>query len=112
LHLALLKNADIAGLHGGLYLYQMHGNLQWIDLTSFYDALFTNKNIIVRSDKNNPTILLTIKGIVSGKLIGGTLDMIITSAECSITRYTWWYPIYWSFWDEIRIYRKTIDNAY
>ena len=70
LHLSLFQNCGQAGIHGAV------GR----DSGSLRKLLMTDENIPVHSSDAEATSVLTTHGTAEGVLIGGNLDMIVTSA--------------------------------
>lgn len=77
LHLALLRNAGVAGIHGAPWDAESFGHAS---AASFRHALFAADPITVRSLPVEPTSALTTQGAASGPLIGGNQDSIATAA--------------------------------
>lgn len=77
LHMALLKNCGLAGLHGACWDAETFGNAT---ADSFKQAIFTTEPVTIKANPNEPTIQLTTSGQVTGRLIGGNQDSIATGA--------------------------------
>ena len=77
LHLALLKHARVAGIHGAPWDPESFGAAT---AASFRQAVFTTDPITIRSIAHEPTGALTTGGVATGPLIGGNQDSIATAA--------------------------------
>lgn len=78
LHMALLKNSGLVGLHGAPWDAERFGQQT---AASFVRAVTTTDKIIVHSTTNEPTHVLTTHGKAEGILIGGNQDSIATGAS-------------------------------
>lgn len=72
LHLALLKHANLSGVHGGFRPGDT-GN----DVVA---AMTSTDPVGLMSDADNPTRALTTSGSASGRLVGGNQDLIATAS--------------------------------
>ena len=77
LHLALLKECGLVGLHGAAWSVDQHGQAS---ASSFESAAFTTDQVIIASDPNESTSALTTSGRASGRLIGGNQDQLATAS--------------------------------
>ncbi|HEY2003970.1 MAG TPA: LD-carboxypeptidase [Candidatus Saccharimonadia bacterium] len=77
LHMVLLKNCGLAGIHGAAWDAERFGQAS---AASFVKAVMTTEPVTVHSTDNEHTHLLTTKGKVTGRLIGGNQDSIATGA--------------------------------
>lgn len=73
LHLAMLKNAGLVGLHGAAWVAEMQGP---VAATSFERAVFTTDEVIIHSKTDEPTSALSTTGQATGRLIGGNQDLL------------------------------------
>lgn len=85
LHLALL-NAGIGGaIHGAI----KGDDRDWNSLqgtTSLRDILAGTHSTVLRARASEPTSALTTEGVAKGRLVGGNLDMVTTSAGWALPR--------------------------
>ncbi|AVA22396.1 LD-carboxypeptidase [Rhizobium sp. NXC24] len=80
LHLSLWKHCRQVGVHGALFI---HGDEQDVSVEtsdSLRLLVMTSEDIVIRSRPHEPTSALTTEGAVTGRLIGGNLDMVATAA--------------------------------
>ncbi len=77
LHLALLNEIGLAGLHGACWDADVHGHAS---ASSFERAVLTTDHVRICSDPLEPTAALTTAGRASGPLIGGNQDMLAISS--------------------------------
>lgn len=77
LHMALLKNSGLVGIHGAPWNAKDFGKET---AKSFVKAVTSTKPIVIRSTKNEHTHVLTTHGKASGILIGGNQDSMATGA--------------------------------
>lgn len=79
LHLALLRESRLAGVHGPLSSWRE----EFIgpeSVESLRSSLMTDADIVLRSDPVESTSALTTRGKAVGPLIGGNLDMLAICA--------------------------------
>jgi muramoyltetrapeptide carboxypeptidase len=79
LHLALLRESRLAGVHGPLSSWSE----EFIgpeSVESLRSSLMTDADIVLRSDPVESTSALTTRGKAVGPLIGGNLDMLAICA--------------------------------
>jgi muramoyltetrapeptide carboxypeptidase len=76
LHMALMKNAGIAGIHGAVWDAETFGAET---AQSFVGAVMGASEVAVHSRFDEPTVALTTAGKASGVLIGGNQDAIATA---------------------------------
>ncbi|MCB1833487.1 MAG: LD-carboxypeptidase [Geminicoccaceae bacterium] len=79
LHLALLKNSGLPGIHG-TFMNSGEGVIEEQSIESLRQAVMTAENVPVHSRAEEATSVLTTGGIAEGRLIGGNLEMISTAA--------------------------------
>ena len=72
LHLALLKHANLSGVHGGFRPGDTGSDV--------VAAMTSTDPVCLMSDADNPTSTLTTAGSATGRLIGGNQDMIATAS--------------------------------
>lgn len=77
LHMALLKNSGVAGLHGAPWDAEGFGEETAV---SFVRAVTSTGKIVIHAAKKESTYALTTHGRASGILIGGNQDSIATGA--------------------------------
>lgn len=77
LHMALLKNSGLVGIHGAVWDAERFGTET---AESFVKAVTTTNEIVVQATENESTHVLTTHGKVKGMLIGGNQDSIATGA--------------------------------
>lgn len=73
LHMAMLKNVGLVGLHGAAWVTELHGSTS---AASFERAAFTTDEVVVRSEIHEPTRVLSTEGRATGPLIGGNQDLL------------------------------------
>lgn len=73
LHLAMLKNVGLAGLHGAAWDAERQGQAA---ATSFERAVFTTDDVTIHSKQDEPTSALSTTGQATGRLIGGNQDLL------------------------------------
>ncbi|HJQ09355.1 MAG TPA: LD-carboxypeptidase [Candidatus Saccharimonadales bacterium] len=81
LHMALLKNCGLVGIHGAPWDAEGFGKET---AASFVKAITTTDPIIVHTTTNEHTHALTTHGKAEGILIGGNQDSIATGAGWSL----------------------------
>jgi muramoyltetrapeptide carboxypeptidase len=79
LHMMLWKNGVGGGIHGAL------SDDDWEELrpangTPLRELLTSNEDVVLRSQVEEETFVLTTEGEVAGPLVGGNLDSIATAA--------------------------------
>lgn len=77
LHLKLLKECGLVGLHGACWLDELHGVGTE---ESFANAVFTTDQIEIETTSSESTSVLTTSGQARGRLIGGNQDMVAISS--------------------------------
>ncbi len=77
LHLALLKETGLAGLHGACWDPEVQGQAS---ASSFERAVLTTDDIELVSNPSEPTATLSTTGRASGPLIGGNQDLLAISS--------------------------------
>jgi muramoyltetrapeptide carboxypeptidase len=80
LHLSLLKNCHQASIHGALSIGPNEEGVSPYTQDSLRQALMTTEDIVIAARPEEPTSRLTTDGTAEGRLIGGNLDMVATSA--------------------------------
>lgn len=85
LHLALLRQTCLVGIHGAL-LVDPDGDLNPIGAAALRAVLMTSDDIVIAAQRDASTAALTTSGTVTGPLIGGNLDMIATAAGWAMPR--------------------------
>jgi len=83
LHLILLKECGLVGLHGACWDAEVHGQ---IASSSFEQAVLTTDQVIISSDSNEETATLSTAGQASGRLIGGNQDLLATSVGWALPK--------------------------
>lgn len=78
LHLSLLKQCGLVGLHGALAGDE--GQVLADSAAALQSILFSNEPVMIRSRAGEPTAALTTSGGARGRLIGGNLSLIATAA--------------------------------
>lgn len=84
LHMALLKNSGLVGIHGAPWNTKEFGK-ETAD--SFLQAVTSTEPLIIHSTKNEHTHALTTHGKASGILIGGNQDSIATGAGWALPNF-------------------------
>jgi len=77
LHMALLHQCRLAGVHGACWPPDVFGPAS---SASFEAAVLTADDVVVESRPSEPTSTLTTAGTARGRLIGGNQDSIATCA--------------------------------
>ncbi|HKU18924.1 MAG TPA: LD-carboxypeptidase [Candidatus Saccharimonadales bacterium] len=77
LHMALLKNAGLVGIHGAPWDAETFGAAS---AESFVRAVMHAKSVVIRARSIEHTCSLTTHGKAKGMLIGGNQDSIATAA--------------------------------
>jgi len=80
LHLSLLKHCHQVGIHGALSVGPNEEGVSRYTQDSLRQALMTTEDIVIAARPEEPTLRLTTGGTAQGRLIGGNLDMVATSA--------------------------------
>ncbi|WP_244557753.1 S66 peptidase family protein [Rhizobium hainanense] len=80
LHLSLLKHCDQVSIHGALFIGPNEESLSLYTHDALRQALMTTQDIVMAARPEEPTSRLTTSGTARGRLIGGNLDMVATSA--------------------------------
>ncbi len=80
LHLSLLKHCRLIGIHGAFFAGPGEEDVSAETSSALRRALTTTDDIVIRSRLEEPTSALTTSGTVTGRLIGGNLDMVATAA--------------------------------
>jgi muramoyltetrapeptide carboxypeptidase len=80
LHLSLLKHCRLIGIHGAFFAGPGEEDVSGETSSALRRALTTTDDIVIRSRLEEPTSALTTSGTVTGRLIGGNLDMVATAA--------------------------------
>lgn len=80
LHLSLLKHCDQVGIHGALSIGPNEESVSPFTHDALRQALMTTQDIVMAARPEEPTSRLTTSGTARGRLIGGNLDMVATSA--------------------------------
>jgi muramoyltetrapeptide carboxypeptidase len=80
LHLSLRKHCRQVGIHGALFVNEGEQDVSVETSSSLRRALMTSEDIVIRSRPEEPTSALTTEGAVTGRVIGGNLDMVATAA--------------------------------
>jgi muramoyltetrapeptide carboxypeptidase len=76
LHMAMLREASLVGLHGPLSSWG-EGYIGEASISALKNAIFATDEIVIPVDENEPTSTLTTTGAVSGPLIGGNLMLMM-----------------------------------
>ncbi|MEO1018937.1 MAG: LD-carboxypeptidase [Pseudomonadota bacterium] len=79
LHLSLQKHCGLVGIHGAL-TNDGDGVIGAQSIDSLRRAVMTDDNVIIEARADEETATLTTGGVVTGRLIGGNLDLISTAA--------------------------------
>ena len=77
LHLFLLKECGLTGIHGAAWAAAAHGQ---VSADSFRMAAFEADPVTVSREHYEPTAALTTTGSATGPLIGGNQDMVAISS--------------------------------
>lgn len=87
LHLALLHHAGVAGVHGPMASWSDR-RMGQESVEALRGALMTTDDVVIRSHSGEPTRCLTTaeRGSVSGRLVGGNIDMIQTLAGWALPK--------------------------
>ena len=80
LHLSLWKHCRQISIHGAFFAGRGEEDVSAQTSSSLRRALMEAEDIIIRSRSEEPTSALTTSGTVAGRLIGGNLDMVATTA--------------------------------
>ncbi|AGB72014.1 peptidase U61 LD-carboxypeptidase A [Rhizobium tropici CIAT 899] len=80
LHLSFLKNCRQIGIHGAFFAGPNDESVSLYTRDSMRRALMTTEDLVINSRLEEPTSQLTTCGTVRGRLIGGNLDTVATSA--------------------------------
>ncbi|MFT4182139.1 MAG: LD-carboxypeptidase [Rhizobium sp.] len=80
LHLSLLRQCHQVGIHGAFSIGPNEEGISPYTHDSLRQALMTAEDLIVAARPDEPTSRLTTGGTAEGRLIGGNLDMVATSA--------------------------------
>ncbi|MFK0162307.1 LD-carboxypeptidase [Rhizobium sp. NPDC090279] len=80
LHLSLLKNCNQIGIHGAFSFGPKEESVSPYTSESLRRALMTTEDIVIDARPEEPTSGLTTSGAAKGRLIGGNLDLVATSA--------------------------------
>lgn len=80
LHLSLLRQCHQVGIHGAFSIGPNEESISPYTHDLLRQALMTAEDIIVAARPQEPTSRLTTSGAAEGRLIGGNLDMVATSA--------------------------------
>lgn len=75
LHMAMLKECNIAGIHGAAW----HEGFGTRTMESFVKAVTSADDIVIKSTADEHTCALTTSGRVEGRLIGGNQNSIATA---------------------------------
>lgn len=79
LHLKLLKECGLVGIHGALHPL-VEGNVTEETAATLRSSLMSEAPLVVAAREIEPTSALTTSGIATGPLVGGNLDMVATGA--------------------------------
>lgn len=79
LHLMLLRQCGVAGIHGALF-GDGNGGADLENRDSLVRMLTEAGRITIASRTTEPTARLTTKGKAKGVIVGGNLDLIVTAA--------------------------------
>ncbi|WP_426131243.1 S66 peptidase family protein [Pararhizobium sp. PWRC1-1] len=79
LHLMLLRQCGVAGIHGALFR-DGDGGADLENRDTLVKMLMEAGRIIIPSRTTEPTASLTTKGKAKGVVVGGNLDLIVTAA--------------------------------
>lgn len=85
LHLAMLN----AGIGGAVHGAMKGDERDWRSsggTTCLRDVLMGNGTTVLKSSSNEPTYALTTTGVATGRLVGGNLDMVATSAGWALPK--------------------------
>ncbi|WP_246705495.1 LD-carboxypeptidase [Rhizobium sp. P40RR-XXII] len=80
LHLSLLRHCHQVGIHGAFSIGPNEDGVSPYTHDSLRQALMATEDIIIAGRPEEPTSRLTTDGVAKGRLIGGNLDMVATSA--------------------------------
>ncbi|MBB5576457.1 MULTISPECIES: S66 peptidase family protein [Rhizobium] len=80
LHLSLWMHCRQVGVHGALFVGDGEQEVSLETSLSLRRVLMTSEDIVIRARPEEPTVALTTEGTVTGRLIGGNLDMVATAA--------------------------------
>ncbi|NTJ07843.1 LD-carboxypeptidase [Rhizobium lusitanum] len=80
LHLSFLKHCHQIGIHGAFFAGPNEDTVSAETNHSLRRVLMTTQDIVINSRLEEPTSHLTTSGSVTGRLIGGNLDMVATTA--------------------------------
>jgi muramoyltetrapeptide carboxypeptidase len=80
LQLSLLKHCDQVSIHGALFIGPKEESVSPYTHDALRQALMTTQDIVMAARPEEPTSRLTTSGTARGRLIGGNLDMVATSA--------------------------------
>ena len=80
LHLSFLKNCHQVGIHGAFSVGPNEDDVSLYTAQALHRVLMTAEDILIQSRPEEPTSRLTTSGTAKGRLIGGNLDMVATSA--------------------------------
>ncbi|AYG59870.1 LD-carboxypeptidase [Rhizobium jaguaris] len=80
LHFSLWKHCRQVSIHGALFVSEGEQTVSTETSGSLRGALMSSEDIVIRSRPEEPTSTLTTAGAVTGRLIGGNLDMVATAA--------------------------------
>ncbi|KAA1182919.1 LD-carboxypeptidase [Rhizobium tropici] len=80
LHLSLLRHCHQVGIHGAFSIGPNEENISPYTHDSLRQALMTTEDIVITARPEEATSRLTTNGAARGRLIGGNLDMVATSA--------------------------------
>lgn len=80
LHLSFLKNGHQIGIHGAFFCGPNDDGVSPYTREALCRAMMTTEDIVIDVRPDEPTFRLTTSGMARGRLIGGNLDMVATSA--------------------------------
>lgn len=83
LHLMLLRQCGVAGIHGALF-GDGNGGVDLQNRDALVGMLVETGNMVIASRSDEPTAGLTTRGRARGVLVGGNLDLIVTAAGWSL----------------------------
>lgn len=80
LHLSLLRSGHQIGIHGAFFCGPNEDGVSPYTREALRRTMMTTEDIVIDARSNEPTFRLTTSGTARGRLIGGNLDMVATSA--------------------------------
>jgi muramoyltetrapeptide carboxypeptidase len=85
LHLKLWRECRVAGVHGAL-MPDASGEIAAVTVEALRTALMSHDPIALEQNVLEPTSALTTRGVASGPLVGGNLDMVATGAGWALPK--------------------------